>query len=122
MLNDFTLARAVIGLFRYTRGYLKGKGDASRPRLVIAHDMRFFSRHFSELAASIWVRLGGEAFIFDGPRPTPQLSFSVRLAQGPRRRGHHREPQSPPRQRLQGLLCRRRAGRPARTTRGSWPR
>ncbi|HEY5078986.1 MAG TPA: phospho-sugar mutase [Opitutaceae bacterium] len=78
MLNDFTLARAVIGLFRYTQGYLKGKGDASVPRLVIAHDVRFYSRHFSELSASIWARMGGEAFLFDGPRPTPQLSFTVR--------------------------------------------
>jgi phosphoglucomutase len=78
MLNDFTLARAVIGLFRYTQGYLKKKGDAAAPRLVIAHDVRFYSRHFCELSASIWARLGGEAFIFDGPRPTPQLSFTVR--------------------------------------------
>ena len=78
MLNDFTLARAVMGLFHYTKGYLEGLGDPARPRLVVAHDVRFFSRHFCELAASIWARLGGEAFIFDGPRPTPQLSFSVR--------------------------------------------
>jgi phosphoglucomutase len=75
MLNDFTLARAVIGLFQYTQAFL---GAGRRPRLVIAHDIRFFSRHFCELAASIWAGLGGEAFIFDGPRPTPQLSFSVR--------------------------------------------
>jgi phosphoglucomutase len=78
MLNDFTLARAVMGLFHYTQGYLEGRGDAAAPRLVIAHDVRFYSRHFCELAASIWAKLGGEAFIFDGPRPTPQLSFSVR--------------------------------------------
>jgi len=51
MLNDFTLARAVIGLFHYTKGYLEGLGDPARPRLVIAHDVRFFSRHFCELAA-----------------------------------------------------------------------
>ncbi len=78
MLNDFTLGRAVMGLFHYTRDYLKGKGGSSVPRLVIAHDVRFYSRHFCEIAASIWVRLGGEAYIFDGPRPTPQLSFIVR--------------------------------------------
>jgi phosphoglucomutase len=78
MMNDFTLARAVIGLFHYTQGYLKGLGVVAAPRLVIAHDVRFYSRHFCELAASIWARLGGEAFIFDGPRPTPQLSFTVR--------------------------------------------
>ncbi len=78
MLNDFTLARAVMGLFRYTRHYLAARGDGAAPRLVIAHDVRFFSPHFSELSASVWTQLGGEAFIFPEPRPTPQLSFSVR--------------------------------------------
>ena len=78
MLNDFTLIRAVVGLFRYTQKYLCADGITTRPRLVIAHDVRHFSRHFCELAASTWTRLGGEAFIFDGPRPTPQLSYSVR--------------------------------------------
>ena len=78
MLNDFTLIRAVVGLFRYTRKYLGARPDAARPRLVIAHDVRHFSRAFCELAASAWTQLSGEAFIFDGPRPTPQLSFSVR--------------------------------------------
>jgi phosphoglucomutase len=78
LLNDFTLLRAVIGLHRYVAKYLAGKGSSAKPRLVIAHDVRHFSRHFCELAASTWVRLGGEALIFDGPRSTPQLSFSVR--------------------------------------------
>ncbi|HWA11112.1 MAG TPA: phospho-sugar mutase [Opitutaceae bacterium] len=78
MLNDFTLIRAVVGLHRYTAKYLAGRGVAGKARLVIAHDVRHFSRHFCELAASTWTRLGGEAFIFDGPRSTPQLSFSVR--------------------------------------------
>lgn len=79
MLNDFTLIRAVVGLYRYTRRYLDAQGRNSvKARFVIAHDVRHFSRHFCELAASTWVRLGGEAYIFDGPRSTPQLSFSVR--------------------------------------------
>ena len=78
MLNDFTLVRATIGLFRYTKQYLDKAGRADAPKFVIAHDVRHFSRHFCELAASTWVRLGGVAYIFDGPRSTPQLSFSVR--------------------------------------------
>jgi phosphoglucomutase len=78
MLNDFTLSRAVIGLYQYTSEFLKAKGDATAPRLVIAHDVRFYSRYFCELAASIWTKMGGDAWIFDGPRPTPQLSFAVR--------------------------------------------
>lgn len=78
VLNDFTLIRATIGLYRYTARFLAARQDATPPRIVIAHDVRYFSRHFCELAASTWVRLGGAAFIFDGPRPTPQLSYSVR--------------------------------------------
>ncbi len=78
VLNDFTLIRATIGLFRYVRGYLERSGSYDLPKLVIAHDVRHFSRHFCELAASTWTRLGGVAYIFDGPRSTPQLSFSVR--------------------------------------------
>ncbi|MBA3855248.1 MAG: phospho-sugar mutase, partial [Gemmatimonas sp.] len=78
LLNDFTLTRATIGLFRYVQRYLESQGSAAKPRIAIAHDVRHFSRHFCELAAATWVKLGGEAFIFDGPRSTPQLSFSVR--------------------------------------------
>jgi phosphoglucomutase len=78
MFNDFTLIRAVIGLHRYTAKALAQKSAGAIPRLVIAYDVRHFSRHFSDLAASTWAQLGGEAYIFDGPRPTPQLSFSVR--------------------------------------------
>jgi len=78
VLNDFNVARATVGLFRYTAAYLADKKSVELPKLVIAHDVRHFSRHFCELAASIWVKLGGRALIFDGPRSTPQLSFTVR--------------------------------------------
>jgi phosphoglucomutase len=78
MLNDFTLIRAVIGLYRYTAKHLAQRSTPGKPRLVIAHDVRHFARHFSDLAASTWTQLGGEAFVLDGPRSTPQLSFSVR--------------------------------------------
>jgi phosphoglucomutase len=78
LLNDFTLIRAVVGLHAYVKGYLATQKNYDLPKLVIAHDVRHFSRHFCELAASTWTRLGGVAFIFDGPRSTPQLSFSVR--------------------------------------------
>ena len=78
VLNDFNLVRATIGLFRYVENYLKETGSYDLPRFVIAHDVRHFSRHFCELAASTWCQLGGQALIFEGPRSTPQLSFAVR--------------------------------------------
>lgn len=76
-LNDFNLVRGGVGLFRYTAQSLAGTPGAV-PTLVIAHDVRHFSRHFAELLASVWTRLGGRALLFDGPRSTPQLSFTVR--------------------------------------------
>jgi phosphoglucomutase len=79
LLNDFNVIRATIGLYRYCDRHLRGiHGRREIPRLVIAHDMRHFSRHFCELTASTWCRLGGYAMIFDGPRATPQLSYAVR--------------------------------------------
>lgn len=73
-LNDFNIVRATIGLFRYCKELPVG----GRPTLVVAHDVRYFSRHFCELMASAWHQLGGRALVFKGPRSTPQLSFSVR--------------------------------------------
>lgn len=77
-MNDFTVARATAGLFNYCKNWL---GEGKQPRLVIAYDVRHFSKHFCELAASVWNKLGGEVFIFDGARSTPQLSFTVRYLQ-----------------------------------------
>ncbi len=78
MLNDFTIVRATIGLFHYLKNYLQEIGSYELPCFVIAHDVRHFSRYFCELSASTWCKLGGQALIFDGPRSTPQLSFTVR--------------------------------------------
>ncbi|MDR1906849.1 MAG: phospho-sugar mutase [Puniceicoccales bacterium] len=72
-LNDFNIARATIAFFRYC----KTQSDTPS-KLVIAHDVRHFSEHFSQITAKIWNHLGGKAIAFDGPRSTPQLSFSVR--------------------------------------------
>ncbi len=75
-LNDITVTRATMGLYRSVKN--AGASKNPRPRLVIAHDVRRFSRYFAELAARVWTNLGGEAWLFTGPRSTPQLSFSVR--------------------------------------------
>ena len=76
-MNDFNLVRATVGLFRYTARSLAGEPGV-KPVIVIAHDVRHFSRHFAELIGSIWTGLGGRALLFEGPRSTPQLSFTVR--------------------------------------------
>jgi phosphoglucomutase len=45
---------------------------------VLAHDPRFFSNEFAELAAKVAAENGCDAFVFDGPRSVPELSFAVR--------------------------------------------
>ena len=78
-MNDFNVIKATIGLFHYCKSYLETDCEfAKRPSLVISYDTRYFSKHFCELTASTWSQLGGDVYIFDGPRSTPQLSFSVR--------------------------------------------
>ena len=77
-LNEITLLRATKALFLHITKWLAEEGLQSQPRLVVAHDVRHFSRKFCELVASAWTKLGGYALVFDGPRSTPQLSFTVR--------------------------------------------
>ncbi len=51
MVNEYTVARATLGLFAYAKAYHDEQGIAEPPSFVIAHDVRHFSRFFCELAA-----------------------------------------------------------------------
>ena len=75
-MNDFNVAKATIGLFNYCKKWCDDN-NLGVPSLVIAYDVRHFSKHFCELTASIWSALGGEVMIFDGARSIPQLSYTV---------------------------------------------
>jgi phosphoglucomutase len=48
------------------------------PKVVFAHDTRFFSREFADLAARTVAAVGGTAYLFSEDRSTPELSFAVR--------------------------------------------
>lgn len=74
-MNYYNLGRAVRGLITYTKQFV---GDSRRPKLVFAHDTRHFSRDFAGFCAKVCADLGCDAFLFDGPRSTPQLSFAIR--------------------------------------------
>jgi phosphoglucomutase len=77
-MNAFTVMKATEGLFSYAKAWLKSQKCKKAPSIVIAHDVRHFSADFSKIAASVWSSLGGTAYLFDGPRSTPQLSYTVR--------------------------------------------
>jgi phosphoglucomutase len=74
-MNYFNLGRAVRGLVAYTKSFV---GTERRPRLVFVQDTRHFSTDFAAFCANVCADLGCDAFLFDGPRATPQLSFAVR--------------------------------------------
>ena len=96
LLNDFTLVRATIGLYRYVHGHLAKTGRYDPPKLVIAHDVRYFSRHFCELAASTWSRPRRRGLHLQRPALDAATQLLGAVAEGPLRRGHHRQPQSAP--------------------------
>ena len=77
-MNFFNISRATQGLVAYLRDWNTGRKNTQRPRLVVAHDTRFFSKEFATLTAKIAAENGCDAFVFDGPRSTPELSFAVR--------------------------------------------
>jgi len=74
-MNYFNVSRAVRGLIAYAKRHV---GGSRKPRLVFAHDTRHFSREFAEFCAATCAALGCDAYLFDGPRSTPQLSFALR--------------------------------------------
>src|SRR5438874_6597349 len=77
-LNFLNINRATRGLVAYLQDWNAREGISAKPKIVIAHDPRFFSKEFSELAARIASENGCDAFVFDRPRSVPELSFAVR--------------------------------------------
>lgn len=77
-MNNFNVSRATQGLVAYLKEFQAKSGLPGRPRLVVAHDTRHFSKDFAALTAKVASENGVDVFLFIGPRSTPQLSFSVR--------------------------------------------
>ena len=77
-MNFFNISRATQGLVAYLHDWNQREKISTKPKLVIAHDPRFFSKEFAELAGKVASENGCDAFVFDGPRSVPELSFAVR--------------------------------------------
>ena len=73
-MNEGNVVRATQGLVNYLQKSFPGQA----PKVVFAHDTRFFSREFAELAARTVAAAGGTAYLFSEDRSTPELSFAVR--------------------------------------------
>jgi len=77
-MNSFNVSRATQGLVQYVREWNALEKIDRRSSIVIAHDTRFFSKEFTQLTARVAAENGCDAYVFDGPRSTPELSFAVR--------------------------------------------
>lgn len=72
-MNIYTVAQATQGLAEL----VKRDGGAAAG-VVIASDTRIKSDAFSEISARVLAANGIRAYLFDAPRPTPELSFALR--------------------------------------------
>jgi phosphoglucomutase len=77
-MNFSNISRATQGLVAYVKEWHAHEKIDNKPGVVVAHDTRFFSKEFTELTAKVASENGCNAYVFDGPRSTPELSFAVR--------------------------------------------
>ncbi len=77
-MNFFNVNRATRGLVAYLHDWNAREKISGKPKIVIAHDPRFFSKEFAEVAAKVAAENGCDACLFEGPRSVPELSFAVR--------------------------------------------
>ena len=72
-MNRFTVAHTTRGI----AALIKGAGGESRG-VAIAYDSRNNSELFARVSACVLAGAGIRSYIFNGIRPTPELSFAVR--------------------------------------------
>ena len=72
-MNKYTVGRATQGLANYLNSTFDD--DIS---VAVAHDTRNNSQGFAKLVANIFSANGIKVYLFEGQRPTPELSFAIR--------------------------------------------
>lgn len=73
-INRGTTYKCALALAKYLLRVL----GIDKPTVAIAYDTRKDSKDLAELMAEILTLTGVRVMIFDGPRPTPELSYIVR--------------------------------------------
>ena len=74
-MNKYTVGMATQGLANYIKANVKGDDI----KVCISFDSRNNSRLFAKIAADVLSANGIHVYIFDDLRPTPELSYSIRL-------------------------------------------
>lgn len=73
-MNKYTIGAATQGL----ADYLKEQFPGQKISVAIGYDVRHNSDVFSRLCAEVLSANGIKAYLFDGFRPTPEISFAIR--------------------------------------------
>ena len=74
-MNIYTIRKANVGFAKYL---LENVENATSRGVVIAYDSRINSVEFAWESARVLASHGIKSYVFEGPRPTPELSFAVR--------------------------------------------
>ncbi len=74
-MNKYTVGMATQGLANYILSHV----DDPDPKVCISYDSRNHSKEFAKIAADVLSANGIHVFIFDNIRPTPMMSYAVRL-------------------------------------------
>jgi len=75
-MNIYTVGSATQGLANYLNEAFKDLGR--QIAVVVGYDVRNNSRLFAETVANIFSANGIKVYLFEGPRPTPELSYAIR--------------------------------------------
>ncbi|MBR1576472.1 MAG: phospho-sugar mutase [Bacteroidales bacterium] len=80
-MNQYTVGMATQGLANYIlrRCGLSGSPQRQEPSVCISYDSRLRSKEFARIAADVMSANGIRVWIFDNIRPTPEMSYAVRL-------------------------------------------
>ncbi len=74
-MNKYTVGMATQGLANYILSHC----DCEDPKVCISYDSRLHSKEFARIAADVMSANGIHVYIFDNIRPTPEMSYAVRL-------------------------------------------
>ncbi len=74
-MNIYTVGAATQGLANYLKDTFKELPQIS---VAVGHDVRNNSCRFAELTAEVFAANGIKVYLFDGPCPTPEVSYAIR--------------------------------------------
>ena len=72
-MNKYTVGMATQGLANYLKQEFSGS-----IKVAVAHDSRNNSDVFARITAEVFTANGIKVYLFDGLRPTPELSYAIR--------------------------------------------